>query len=140
MSRARISTRHGGVIFFFNDTATTEIYTLSLHDALPVHKAVAQPERNSGRGPYRAGAAKIPNPGRGCGQPWPSALGGPHSSPQSAGQDRATGARQYPAASPVKRVALSIEAVPQGLHDEPKRPPCLHSPKNLPQFFGLAKK
>src|SRR3712207_7463685 len=24
------------VIFFFNDTATTEIYTLSLHDALPI--------------------------------------------------------------------------------------------------------
>src|SRR5256885_13281362 len=24
-------------IFFFNDTATTEIYTLSLHDALPIH-------------------------------------------------------------------------------------------------------
>src|SRR2546430_4463180 len=24
------------VFFFFNDTATTEIYTLSLHDALPV--------------------------------------------------------------------------------------------------------
>src|SRR6266571_274010 len=24
------------VVFFFNDTATTEIYTLSLHDALPV--------------------------------------------------------------------------------------------------------
>src|SRR6266511_790536 len=23
--------------FFFNDTATTEIYTLSLHDALPIH-------------------------------------------------------------------------------------------------------
>src|SRR2546427_7633932 len=23
-------------IFFFNDTATTEIYTLSLHDALPI--------------------------------------------------------------------------------------------------------
>jgi len=22
--------------FFFNDTATTEIYTLSLHDALPI--------------------------------------------------------------------------------------------------------
>src|SRR3712207_8666893 len=32
--------------FFFNDTATTEIYTLSLHDALPIsrhqHDAVAQ--------------------------------------------------------------------------------------------------
>ena len=28
----------GGVGFFFNDTATTEIYTLSLHDALPIYK------------------------------------------------------------------------------------------------------
>src|SRR3712207_7926959 len=26
------------VCFFFNDTATTEIYTLSLHDALPIFK------------------------------------------------------------------------------------------------------
>src|SRR2546426_8557543 len=26
--------------FFFNDTATTEIYTLSLHDALPIYPAV----------------------------------------------------------------------------------------------------
>src|SRR5260370_1415680 len=25
--------------FFFNDTATTEIYTLSLHDALPIYAA-----------------------------------------------------------------------------------------------------
>src|SRR3712207_8587325 len=25
-------------IFFFNDTATTEIYTLSLHDALPIYR------------------------------------------------------------------------------------------------------
>src|SRR2546426_10425782 len=25
--------------FFFNDTATTEIYTLSLHDALPIYQA-----------------------------------------------------------------------------------------------------
>src|SRR3712207_7992513 len=29
--------------FFFNDTATTEIYTLSLHDALPIYGAVAEP-------------------------------------------------------------------------------------------------
>src|SRR2546421_11977683 len=28
-------------IFFFNDTATTEIYTLSLHDALPIFGGVA---------------------------------------------------------------------------------------------------
>src|SRR5712691_1695261 len=27
--------------FFFNDTATTEIYTLSLHDALPISKLMA---------------------------------------------------------------------------------------------------
>src|SRR3989441_8574052 len=27
--------------FFFNDTATTEIYTLSLHDALPIYIAAA---------------------------------------------------------------------------------------------------
>src|SRR2546430_3535247 len=26
----------GCILFFFNDTATTEIYTLSLHDALPI--------------------------------------------------------------------------------------------------------
>src|SRR2546430_17550080 len=26
--------------FFFNDTATTEIYTLSLHDALPIYQGV----------------------------------------------------------------------------------------------------
>src|SRR3989337_3541980 len=26
------------VFFFFNDTATTEIYTLSLHDALPIYE------------------------------------------------------------------------------------------------------
>src|SRR5260370_21080685 len=28
------------MFFFFNDTATTEIYTLSLHDALPIWKAM----------------------------------------------------------------------------------------------------
>src|SRR5215204_7269410 len=31
--------------FFFNDTATTEIYTLSLHDALPISPASASPGR-----------------------------------------------------------------------------------------------
>src|SRR3712207_8869895 len=29
--------------FFFNDTATTEIYTLSLHDALPISRADSVP-------------------------------------------------------------------------------------------------
>src|SRR3712207_7245963 len=31
------------VCFFFNDTATTEIYTLSLHDALPIWRGSRSP-------------------------------------------------------------------------------------------------
>src|SRR5256886_8015685 len=30
------------VFFFFNDTATTEIYTLSLHDALPIYDLISE--------------------------------------------------------------------------------------------------
>src|SRR3712207_8346119 len=30
-----------GAVFFFNDTATTEIYTLSLHDALPIYLQIS---------------------------------------------------------------------------------------------------
>src|SRR5258707_2890333 len=30
------------IFFFFNDTATTEIYTLSLHDALPILESCCQ--------------------------------------------------------------------------------------------------
>src|SRR2546430_10460261 len=33
--------------FFFNDTATTEIYTLSLHDALPIYPVAARVLRNT---------------------------------------------------------------------------------------------
>src|SRR5258708_10223262 len=35
------------MVFFFNDTATTEIYTLSLHDALPISGGFAE---TGGRG------------------------------------------------------------------------------------------
>src|SRR5574341_29166 len=35
------------VVFFFNDTATTEIYTLSLHDALPILRATMSQRRAS---------------------------------------------------------------------------------------------
>src|SRR3712207_6870932 len=60
---------HTFLFFFFNDTATTEIYTLSLHDALPILAAkrdepwmgcVSAPgprsreSRSSGRGRYTA--------------------------------------------------------------------------------------
>src|SRR5882757_11584369 len=34
--------------FFFNDTATTEIYTLSLHDALPISHPGARVDRGPG--------------------------------------------------------------------------------------------
>src|SRR5258707_8976891 len=49
-------------IFFFNDTATTEIYTLSLHDALPISRPCPEPRarlcpgtlgRAAERGPRR---------------------------------------------------------------------------------------
>src|SRR5256885_17246893 len=36
--------------FFFNDTATTEIYTLSLHDALPISDSRGH-ERTTGEAP-----------------------------------------------------------------------------------------
>src|SRR2546428_810815 len=36
-------------VFFFNDAATTEIYTLSLHDALPILSRTV-PEERAGRG------------------------------------------------------------------------------------------
>src|SRR2546427_6752624 len=38
------------VFFFFNDTATTEIYTLSLHDALPICMAVRRGDHNMRHG------------------------------------------------------------------------------------------
>src|SRR3712207_9526955 len=38
------------VFFFFNDTATTEIYTLSLHDALPISRSL-RPLRAAEEGP-----------------------------------------------------------------------------------------
>src|SRR2546430_8725877 len=38
------------LFFFFNDTATTEIYTLSLHDALPISRASSRLRPNPARG------------------------------------------------------------------------------------------
>src|SRR5258706_7230702 len=47
--------------FFFNDTATTEIYTLSLHDALPICRpgaCAAHPRRPARRPRARRGPAR----------------------------------------------------------------------------------
>src|SRR2546425_9652834 len=43
--------------FFFNDTATTEIYTLSLHDALPISHVVPRVARGRAAHP---GAVSLP--------------------------------------------------------------------------------
>src|SRR5688572_33356966 len=42
-------------IFFFNDTATTEIYTLSLHDALPILvRTITRPEPSTSSASLKA--------------------------------------------------------------------------------------
>src|SRR2546425_10893828 len=51
------------LFFFFNDTATTEIYTLSLHDALPI-SCPAGSRRRSAR--PRAGPARRRDRTRSC--------------------------------------------------------------------------
>src|SRR5256885_14700625 len=43
------------LFFFFNDTATTEIYTLSLHDALPIFAQAAAELFPGERGPLFLG-------------------------------------------------------------------------------------
>src|SRR5574340_643626 len=45
------------LVFFFNDTATTEIYTLSLHDALPICVRVRARGRNGRAAPPAAPAS-----------------------------------------------------------------------------------
>src|SRR5947207_7127181 len=59
------------VYFYFNDTATTEIYTLSLHDALPIWRT---------RGVRRSGPRSRPRPGR---RPCRSRCSTRHPSPTS---------------------------------------------------------
>src|SRR5256885_349092 len=60
------------VFFFFNDTATTEIYTLSLHDALPIS---GQPGGQPGEGPagHPRRPAKLSGPAPAAG-PGPESL------------------------------------------------------------------
>src|SRR5438093_9470523 len=43
-ARSRVRSQPGDPTFFFTSTATTEIYTLSLHDALPISTAAARPQ------------------------------------------------------------------------------------------------
>src|SRR3712207_9138183 len=67
--------------FFFNDTATTEIYTLSLHDALPIYDHRRSPRE------------KRPRIAQGCGREYRDGRSGPSirlrwpALPQRAGRD-----------------------------------------------------
>src|SRR2546430_8485236 len=55
----------GSLFFFFNDTATTEIYTLSLHDALPISRRSGSATRGSAaRRPRRSARRRSGAPGR----------------------------------------------------------------------------
>src|SRR3712207_7766992 len=51
------------LFFFFNDTATTEIYTLSLHDALPISRGGVRALRRPDRLPVPRRARRHPRRG-----------------------------------------------------------------------------
>src|SRR6267143_6641080 len=53
--------------FFFNDTATTEIYTLSLHDALPISRSTRPLPKWSCAWPSASGLVAASS---GCRPPW----------------------------------------------------------------------
>src|SRR6266511_6306486 len=55
--------------FFFNYTATTSIYTLSLHDALPISPVPATGWRRASRG-WRPSPGEEPTAPRPPAQPW----------------------------------------------------------------------
>src|SRR3712207_8797321 len=52
-------------VFFFNDTATTEIYTLSLHDALPILKRSSRNAELDSRKVRQGGDRRDRRPHRG---------------------------------------------------------------------------
>src|SRR2546430_9589701 len=56
-----------GSFFFFNDTATTEIYTLSLHDALPIWRG--SPARPSCAGSRASAHTRGSTRRESCGSP-----------------------------------------------------------------------
>src|SRR5260370_911776 len=115
------------IVFFFNDTATTEIYTLSLHDALPIYLSLRLPALWLGARPGHPGGGRcrprsqpgrlalvLPHPG----QPG-AALGGPHRQPH---HHRHAG-RTRPAAGP--RTLYLVFAAARAAHPERSLPGAL---------------
>src|SRR2546421_11953356 len=95
-------------LFFFNDTATTEIYTLSLHDALPISCARPIPPQNM----FRSDSSRIRSPaGRRCESP-----GSTSSDPDSG---RSRGLSLHTKRPPPRWIGenASIRDEPTGLRD-----------------------
>src|SRR5690349_24902100 len=98
--------------FFFTDTPTTEIYTLSLHDALPISAgAGGMVTDGASDGSARSmavrracGSAAGPVPGAGT---WPGVLGVAIRSMAGSGRDRVASASAGPG---------SAAGVPAGVH------------------------
>src|SRR2546422_5870095 len=55
--------RLSSFFFFFNDTATTEIYTLSLHDALPISRQLIELARDEVAAPASQRPVDLVNQG-----------------------------------------------------------------------------
>src|SRR2546422_7423235 len=124
------------IFFFFNDTATTEIYTLSLHDALPIsngsalllrkgetHDRAATTERRDGRAPglrgrlQRSGAAG--DPARRRGRSGRRAVAAAVQPGRRSGLDRPHGGGQSQRSRRHPRAALRWT---DGRHRRPGRP------------------
>src|SRR3712207_7239937 len=56
-----IDCRYYYVFFFFNDTATTEIYTLSLHDALPIWSRPSHRQMNASAAAAGGNLSTVPS-------------------------------------------------------------------------------
>src|SRR2546422_5974480 len=61
-----LSVHRCSFFFFFNDTATTEIYTLSLHDALPISPAPGRFDRDFAHARRADGAVRCDPRRRSC--------------------------------------------------------------------------
>src|SRR2546427_4595305 len=117
------------LFFFFNDTATTEIYTLSLHDALPISAEAETPalERTAANHRHRWAApqprpgAPSVRPGRKPGMPTRHSRGaGKQETAERACRRR--GADQPPAIpgrSPLRRRRASAERTDQAVSRNP---------------------
>src|SRR5256712_14200593 len=108
-----MSTRNSRRFFFFNDTATTEIYTLSLHDALPISHQAGE------RHPHAVLVGDPPHdalpPHHARGQPGPLLV---HARPP-----RGRGARHDDELRSLERGDRAGERVPRVLADQDRGPP-----------------